>query len=61
MIAILLLVNGCHSPQPQPTENRTEKFTVRNNAASLLYDVLGDEKDVSKLLLSSTTAKNCTE
>jgi hypothetical protein len=27
------------------------KTAVRNNAASLLYDLLGDEKDVSKLLI----------
>jgi len=27
-----------------------EKVALRNNAASLLYDLLGDEKDVSKVL-----------
>jgi hypothetical protein len=28
-----------------------EKLEIRNNAASLLYDLLGDEKNVSKILI----------
>jgi hypothetical protein len=31
--------------------SNTDKLRVRNNAASLLYDLLGEEKNVSKLLV----------
>jgi hypothetical protein len=33
------------------TSKDASKIEVRNNAASLLYDLLGDEKDVSKILI----------
>jgi hypothetical protein len=40
-------VMGCRSTQTHAASGNV----VRNNAASLLYDLLGDEKNVSKLLL----------
>ncbi len=36
--------------QPRPAED-SSKIEVRNNAASLLADLLGDEKNVSKILI----------
>ena len=37
-------------PHPRPAEDKS-KIEVRNNAASLLADLLGDEKNVSKILI----------
>jgi len=40
------------------TENTpAEKLARRNNAASLLYDLMGDEKDVSKVLYIKHSSK----
>lgn len=37
--------------EPAPVETTSaEKLVLRNNAASLLWDLLGDEKDVNKVL-----------
>lgn len=36
-------------PQPRPSDDN--KIELRNNAASLLADLLGQEKDVSKILI----------
>ena len=38
-------------PPPSPTPDDKNKTELRNNAASLLADLLGQEKDVSKLLI----------
>lgn len=51
---LVLSAAGCvHSPQPSAprTAPATEKLGLRNNAASLLADLLGDEKNVSKVLI----------
>jgi hypothetical protein len=52
---ILLCASGCESPGSKfSTSSSNEGGTsveTRNNAASLLYDLLGDEKNVSKVLL----------
>jgi hypothetical protein len=48
---ILVVALGCQTPPPQPAPAASGAAAVRNNAASLLYDLLGDEKDVSKLLI----------
>jgi hypothetical protein len=47
---------GCaHLPKPAPVKNSptiaAEKLQMRNNSVSLLYDLLGDEKNVSKVLI----------
>jgi hypothetical protein len=47
---------GCAPFQkPAPAQNApaipAEKLQMRNNSASLLYDLLGDEKNVSKILI----------
>lgn len=48
----LVLLSGCLSTRPAAApESANEKLRVRNNAASLLYHLLGDEKNVSKLLI----------
>ncbi len=39
------------SPATASTNGATSLVETRNNAASLLYDLLGDEKNVSKLLI----------
>ena len=40
-----------NAPPPSPTSDDNNKTELRNNAASLLADLLGQEKDVSKLLI----------
>ena len=46
---------GCAQLEPnQPVgiqSPASQKLEIRNNAASLLYDLLGDEKNVSKILI----------
>jgi hypothetical protein len=47
---------GCaHLPKSAPEKNSlaisTEGLQMRNNSASLLYDLLGDEKNVGKVLI----------
>jgi hypothetical protein len=47
---------GCASLKPRPpvasrNSLSIEKTEIRNNAASLLYDLLGNEKNVSKILI----------
>jgi outer membrane murein-binding lipoprotein Lpp len=58
LIATLLagfLLCGCvHMEKVQPANGESpvpENLETRNNAASLLYDVLGDEKNVGKILV----------
>jgi hypothetical protein len=50
-----MLLCGCaplEKTQPANAElSEPEKLGIRNNAASLLYDLLGDEKNVSKILI----------
>lgn len=54
-IALGLWFCGCASElKPSATSHgsaSSTKIEIRNNAVSLLYDLLGDEKDVSKILL----------
>jgi len=48
------LIVGCAtSPQPESSEpvSRDQAFATRNQGYSLLYGLMSDEKDVSKLLL----------
>jgi len=50
------LANAQKSPPPNSANDKDkatdkEKIEVRNNAASLLVDILGDEKNLSKILL----------
>jgi hypothetical protein len=52
MAAWLALVCGCQTPAAAPPEDSvTGVVSVRNNACSLLYDLLNDERHLSKLLL----------
>ena len=50
-----LMVCGCARQQIETPGNRVpaanEKLEIRDNAASLLYELLGDEKNVSKILI----------
>ena len=54
LACLLLSAAGCVHP-PQPNAPRmapaTAKLVLRNNAASLLADLLNDEKNVSKVLI----------
>ena len=56
-LTVLLLasavLSGCRSlaPSPSPLAAVAGKLQTRNNAASLLYDLLEDEQNLSKLLL----------
>jgi hypothetical protein len=49
-----MLLIGCAHVRSRPpvvgSPAQVEKLTMRNNAASLLYDLLGDEKDVRDVL-----------
>ena len=49
------LLGGCaHFEKAQPASGESPasgKLEIRNNAASLLYDLLNDEKNVSKILI----------
>ncbi len=47
---IVALVSGCTSPQTRMSKTSAH-IEARDNAASLLYDLLGDEQNVSKLLV----------
>ena len=57
VLILICEVLGCSSAQPRqvhPTYDESsspEKIDIRNNAASLLYDLLGAEKNVSKILI----------
>ena len=50
-----LMLCGCTGQQNEEPGNRgpaaSEKLEIRDNAASLLYELLGDEKNVSKILI----------
>jgi hypothetical protein len=54
LLAGILLCGCAPLEKAQPAKGESselEKLGVRNNAASLLYDLLGDEKNVSKILI----------
>jgi hypothetical protein len=56
LILAAVLALGCHSSSEAPPAEGAvslspEKAKLRNNATSLLYDLLDDEKDVSKLFI----------
>jgi hypothetical protein len=46
----LLLLSGCLTTPPAAAP-QDQKLRARDNAASLLYNLLGEEKNVSKLLI----------
>ncbi len=46
-----LLLPACRSTNSGPVASPQGNLAVRNNAASLLHDLLGDEANVSKLLI----------
>jgi hypothetical protein len=55
-IFLLLLASGCAStatkpPAPAEVTAQDQQFGIRNQGYSLLYSLLSDEKDLSKLLL----------
>jgi hypothetical protein len=52
-LLFLCLMAFAHADQSPPRlpAGTSEAAAVRNNAAALLYQLLGDEKDVSKLLI----------
>lgn len=50
-IFISLFFIGCASHKISEKTADTAKMELRNNAASLLYDLLSDEKNVSKVLI----------
>ncbi|MGA2244277.1 MAG: hypothetical protein ABSH48_04680 [Verrucomicrobiota bacterium] len=49
------LLCGCqhlkNAPQPAPANRDAARLQLRNNAASLLHDLLGDEKNVGKVFI----------
>jgi hypothetical protein len=48
---LLAATGGCRTGPPSVTPVGDPSVALRNNAASLLYDLLGDERNVNKLLL----------
>jgi hypothetical protein len=65
LLLATVLAGGCATvsdrPAPSARGPNAEKLAVRNNAASLLYDLLGDEKDVSKVLLIKLHTRQLSE
>jgi hypothetical protein len=51
IISLIVLVAGCQSPQMPAREPASANNAIRNNAASLLYELMGEEADLSKLLI----------
>ena len=51
LLGLLLLSTACRSPCPPEPQAATGTAQIRNNALSLMYDLLGDERNVSKLLI----------
>jgi hypothetical protein len=53
LLAGVLFCGCAHLKKTQSADNPvpSEKLEVRNNAASLLYNLLGDEKNVNKILI----------
>jgi hypothetical protein len=54
LLAAVLFCGCAHLEKTQPAENHPitpEKLAIRNNAASLLYDLQGNEKNVGKILI----------
>lgn len=54
LLAGMLLCGCAHTPPengPGASVGKPGDLAIRNNAASLLYDLMGDEQDVSKVLL----------
>jgi hypothetical protein len=51
LLCMVALVAGCGSIPTEKTPSPTPSVEARSNAASLLYDLLGDEQHVSKLLI----------
>jgi hypothetical protein len=51
LLGALALIAGCESSPTKKTPSTTQAAEARSNAASLLYDLLGDEQHVSKLLI----------
>jgi hypothetical protein len=49
MSGLLAMLTGCQSAPRAPRMETNVSDATRNNTYSLLYDLLGDEKDVSKL------------
>jgi hypothetical protein len=49
-LCLMAFADADQSPS-RPSTATSESAAVRNNAAALLYQLLGDEKDVSKLLI----------
>ena len=49
LVVLSALLAGCQSPPARPRAETTVSETTRNNCYSLLYQLLGDEKNVSKL------------
>jgi hypothetical protein len=64
-IPFLLVVSmfcGCTQTKPLERGNEKspvdEKLETRNNAASLLYELLGNEKNVGKILIVKSSSEN---
>jgi hypothetical protein len=54
--------SGCAGvPAPLSPAGQTKDLAAWNNAASLLYDLMGDEKDVSKVLLVKLHTRELSE
>ncbi len=50
-LSLLLLLGGCASPPAPATRTGANRPDVSEHGYALLFDLLGDEKDVSKLLI----------
>lgn len=51
LLSLCALPIGCEHVKAAPERPAAERIQIRNNCVSLLYDLLSDEKHVSKLLL----------
>jgi hypothetical protein len=62
--ALVCMSCGCshlqNVPAQRPPPGDTDKIQLRNNAAGLLYDLLGDEKNVGKVLIVKNAGKEVT-
>src|SRR5205085_194937 len=56
-----VLVTGCEHAKVASSQPASERIQIRNNCLSLLYDLLNDEKHVSKLLLIKPDRKELHE
>jgi hypothetical protein len=56
LVAAVIFLSGCAAtttkpPEPAPVTAQDQRFAIRNQGYSLLYDLLSDQQNASKLLI----------